>query len=69
MCYVSLGPRNCIGIRLGKMQAKVGVVVLLKQYNYELSTKHHDIDGELPLYPPSFVLAPIGGIHLKVSPR
>lgn len=58
---IPLGPRNCIGLRMGKMQAKVGVAVMLKKYSYELSTKHHDINGEFTLYPPSIVLPPVGG--------
>lgn len=61
------GPRNCIGLRMGKMQTKVGIVVMLQHFNYKLSDKHGD--GELPFSPSTFILTPVGGINLKVSKR
>ncbi|KAJ8953113.1 hypothetical protein NQ318_013457 [Aromia moschata] len=33
------GPRICIGMRLGKMQAKVGLITLLKNYHITLNRK------------------------------
>lgn len=60
------GPRNCIGMRMGKLQSMVGLVVLLQKYDYELagSTKM-----PLVIDPKTFFLAPIGGINLLVSHR
>lgn len=60
------GPRVCIGIRLGKMQSKVGLVLMLKNYNFDLigSTLK-----PLVINPKSFVIAPIGGLPLRITKR
>ena len=34
------GPRNCIGMRFGKMQSYVGLVSLLKDYKFSVSKKN-----------------------------
>lgn len=61
------GPRTCIGMRMGKMQAKVGVVLLLKDYLFELTEKH--IGKELKFAPSAFVMTPVDGIELKCTKR
>ncbi|KAJ6634112.1 putative cytochrome P450 6a14, partial [Pseudolycoriella hygida] len=58
------GPRACIGLRMGKMQTKVGLVLMLKDYTYELLDK-----TELKLSAKSFVLQPTSGINLKIIKR
>lgn len=60
------GPRNCIGLRLGKMQTKVGLIVMLQKYNYELAGT-----SKLPIsmIATSFLLSPVGGINLKITHR
>lgn len=60
------GPRNCIGMRLGKMQTKVGLIAMLQNYNYELAGS-----SKLPLVmnKSSFLLSPEGGINLKITHR
>lgn len=60
------GPRNCIGMRLGKMQTKVGLIVMLQKYNYELAGT-----SKLPLTmeASSFLLKPEGGINVKITHR
>lgn len=60
------GPRNCIGLRMGKMQSKVGMIVMLKRFSYELAG-----NTKLPLVmnASSFLLAPEGGINLRVTHR
>lgn len=61
------GPRNCIGMRLGKIQAKIGVCLLLKNFSFTLGEQH--INKPLILNPISGVRAPISGINLKIQPR
>lgn len=61
------GPRNCVGLRLGKMQAKVGIATMLHKFSYELDARH--ANEELKFSPSTFVLTPIGGINLKVKKR
>jgi len=61
------GPRICIGLRLGKMQTKVGLIVMLKKFSYRLSDEH--INKDLKMSPLSVIMAPLGGINLKVESR
>lgn len=61
------GPRNCIGMRMGIMEAKVCLAMMLKNFNYELGDQH--IGKELEYSPTSFVAAPTSSIMLKVTKR
>lgn len=61
------GPRNCLGMRMGKLQSKIGVILLLHKFRFELADEHKDT--ELKFNPVSFVLFPINGINLKVFRR
>lgn len=61
------GQRNCIGMRLGKMHSKVGLVLMLQKFQYELADEH--VGKELVYSPASVITAPITGIRLKVSHR
>lgn len=56
------GPRNCLGMRMGKLQSKIGVVLLLQKFRFELADEHKNT--ELKFNPVSFVLVPINGINL-----
>ncbi|KAH8410872.1 hypothetical protein KR222_005603, partial [Zaprionus bogoriensis] len=58
------GPRNCIGERFGRMQAKIGLVSLLRRFKFSASKR-----TEIPLLlsTQSFPLAPKNGVHLKVE--
>lgn len=61
------GPRNCIGMRLGKLQAKVGLISMLLKFKYELddSLKHCDLEFDRR----HFLLQPQNDIYLRVSRR
>lgn len=61
------GPRNCIGLRLGKMQAKVGLVLMLQKYKYELGAKLKN--QEMQFDPKFFMLAALGDINLRILKR
>lgn len=60
------GPRNCIGLRMGKMQTKVSMIVMLQRYSYELAG-----NTKLPLVmvASSIIMAPEGGINLRITHR
>lgn len=60
------GPRNCIAMRLGKMQTKVGLVLMLQNHVYTLTG---NTKRPLTMCPKSVLMTPIGGIELKVNPR
>lgn len=58
------GPRNCIGMRMGKVQTKVGIVLMLLNYKYELKSKR-----DMELDPKLFLLAPKDSVKLRVIKR
>lgn len=61
------GPRNCIGLRLGKMQTKVGLVMMLQKFKFGLNdeAKHY----EMKFDPNIFLLCPKDKIRLCVFKR
>lgn len=61
------GPRNCLGIRFGKIQPKIAIILLLRKFKFELDDIHKDT--ELKLNPASVVLMPLNGVNLIVSRR
>lgn len=67
------GPRSCIGMRLGKMQTKLGLVLILQKFNYDLTevqlndSVHKQCDLEFD--PRHFLLQPLHNIYLHVSKR
>uniref|UniRef100_A0A1I8PLF2 Cytochrome P450 n=1 Tax=Stomoxys calcitrans TaxID=35570 RepID=A0A1I8PLF2_STOCA len=58
------GPRNCIGMRFGRMQASIGLVQLLRKFRFSVC-KETKIPVDFVI--PSFNLNPLGGITLNVS--
>lgn len=56
------GPRNCIGLRFGMMQARIGLVTLLKNFEVTICSK---TDIPLSFEPKPLILTPKGGIYLK----
>lgn len=61
------GPRNCIGMRMGKIETKIGIVLMLQNFNYSLGDQL--VGMELEISPSSFVMAPKTNIMLKVQFR
>lgn len=61
------GPRNCLGIRFGKIQPKIAIILLLRKFKFELDDRHKHT--ELKLNPASVVLMPLHGVNLIVSRR
>lgn len=55
------GPRNCIGLRFGKMQAKIGLAILLKNYKITPSSNTPD---RIKIAAKNFVMLPDGGLNL-----
>ncbi|XP_058830801.1 probable cytochrome P450 6d4 [Topomyia yanbarensis] len=62
------GPRNCIGMRMGKIQTKVGLVSLLSKFNFDLADEGQ-MNKELKLDPRSLILMPVGGINLTITKK
>lgn len=62
------GPRKCIGERLGKLQSKLGLAMILQKFNCELQDKSL-MNRELTFNPKSFLLSPIEKISVNVSLR
>lgn len=58
------GPRNCIGLRFGLMQTRVGLAYLLRNFKFSVCDK-----TEIPLTwdKKSFLLCSKNGIFLKVE--
>lgn len=62
------GPRNCIGMRMGKLTTKIGLAAILSKYKIELSDKEM-AHSELKFHPNSFVLLPMKPFNLKLTRR
>ncbi|PSN38879.1 hypothetical protein C0J52_18964 [Blattella germanica] len=58
------GPRICIGLRFGMMQTKIGIVSLLSKFKFDASEK---TPIPLKMDNRSFIMAPIGGMWLKIT--
>ncbi|XP_002041509.2 probable cytochrome P450 6a18 [Drosophila sechellia] len=59
------GPRNCIGLRFGQMQARIGLAMLIKNFMF---SKCSETPDPLIFDPHSAILLGIkGGIQLKVE--
>ncbi|XP_030555359.1 probable cytochrome P450 6a14 [Drosophila novamexicana] len=58
------GPRNCIGLRFGRMQVKVGLITLLSTYRFSLPP---DGPKELAISNKNLLLVPGEGVRLRVD--
>nr|AAA82162.1 cytochrome P450 [Musca domestica] len=56
------GPHNCIGLRFGKMQTKLGLVALLRKFRFEICPQ-----TELVMDKKNFLLTTESGVDLKVT--
>ncbi|CAD7079577.1 unnamed protein product [Hermetia illucens] len=65
MTFLSFGdgPRNCIGMRFGRMQSKVGFAMLVKNYRFEPSEK---TPIPMEFSPRGGILGSTNGMHLKI---
>lgn len=61
------GPRNCIGLRMGKMQTKCGLVMMLHKFRFEYEEKFKN--RKIQYDPKAFLLTPFDGIFLRVFRR
>lgn len=59
------GPRNCIGLRFGMMQARIGLIYMLNNFKFVQCSKTQVpvVFGASPI-----VLGPKDGIYLKIEP-
>ncbi|ETN58142.1 cytochrome P450 CYP6BB1v2 [Anopheles darlingi] len=63
-----LGPRHCIGEEFALMLVKVGLVALVRAFRFSLDTNRMPASGEPIVFKPrSLVLAPTGGMYLRVE--
>lgn len=62
------GPRNCIGMRLGKLTTKIGLAIIMSKFNLELNDKDM-VDKDIEFHPNSFVLAPDRLFNIKLTTR
>lgn len=59
------GPRNCIGLRFGILQAKIGLALLLQSFKINKCEKTED---PIQFCKKTFILlAPEGGVHLNIQ--
>lgn len=59
------GPRNCVGLRFGKMQSYIGLISLLSKFKFSISEKTSmPLEFELK----GIFCATKSGIYLKVEP-
>lgn len=65
-CFASCN-RNCVGARLGQMQTKVGMVIMLQKNRYELDERLKN--EEIKFDKRSLLLSPLGGLSLHVFER
>ncbi|XP_049788034.1 cytochrome P450 6k1-like [Schistocerca cancellata] len=60
------GPRNCIGIDFALLQVKLGLVHILSKFNVDICDR---TKTGLQFSAKSFILAPDGGVPLRLSKR
>lgn len=61
------GPRNCIGIKMGKIQAKIGLMTMLRKFRFELDDKLKTL--EVSFDPMTISITPLDKMQLKILKR
>lgn len=59
------GPRNCIGMRFGLMQTKLGLATLLTNFHFSPNAR---TPRKLEINPTSFLVSMKGGMYLAIRP-
>ena len=62
------GPRNCIGMRMGKVTSKVGLAVVLLRFNFEFTDKSL-ANKEIKFHPNQFILTPLEVPNFRITLR
>jgi cytochrome P450 family 6 len=57
------GPRNCIGVRFGAMQTKIGIATIVKNFRVSVCPKTKPIEFN----PYSFLLKTVNKVYLKAE--
>ncbi|XP_046751464.1 probable cytochrome P450 6a13 [Diprion similis] len=60
------GPRNCIGMRFGLLQTKIGLITLLSKYRLKPGP---DTKSPLVMDTGNFLQMPLGGMKLRIEER
>ncbi|XP_054091078.1 uncharacterized protein LOC105219723 [Zeugodacus cucurbitae] len=58
------GPRNCIGMRFGRMQTSIGLIYLLRHFRFSVAA---ETEIPCPLAKVSCLVSPANGIQLRVD--
>lgn len=61
------GPRVCIGMRMGKLQTKMGLIAMLRKFNFTIT--NDVLKNDLKFNPHSFVMMPLENLELKATLR
>lgn len=59
------GPRNCIGLRFAMMQSRIGLITLLRNFEFSVCSK---TTQSIEFTSSSVLLSPKDGIYLKLKP-
>lgn len=59
------GPRNCIGLRFGMMQARIALVLLLQHFQF--TTCDRTLAFPMKISADKFILSPIDGVWLHIE--
>jgi cytochrome P450 family 6 len=70
LCYMPFGdgPRNCIGARMGKLQTKIGLAVILLKFKFEFVDQSM-MHKELEFDPDQFILTPNSTVMIRATAR